>query len=313
MIEQSIAARLPDLIQIDPAEGPVRRPLASLVDFGCLIIAEAASQPAGIVALDLVQERLVACHLNPALLARSDACRLLDAAEQNALGFGIRQLRVSVQPQAQGFMASRGYAADGSDSLGPGPVKLVKSLEAGAPDWVKRVFALHRQLGIPDNYGARRRLRMVDDCKQLDSIGLDVFHRQQFLHPDAAQAWRNMRETAAQAGVDLQLVSAFRAREYQAGLIQAKLERGLSMERILSASAAPGFSEHHSGRAVDIKAPGSAPLEEDFAKTSAYRWLKANAGFFGFFETLGAANVHGIIWEPWHWCYRSGLGQSGSP
>lgn len=303
-IERLIAARLPDLVQRDDPVVPGTQLLAGLIEDGCLIAAEVQQQLAGVIAVDLGQQQLVACHLDPALLDRRAAVNLIKAAEQHALAFGLRRLYCSVKRAALSFMYKLGYDLEDDARTDEGPIKLVKPLEAAAADWMRKVFTLHEKLGIPEHYGARRRLRLIPDCSSLESIGFDIYEREQFMHPEAAAAWRKMRDSAAQAGVLLQPVSAFRGREYQAGLIQTKLDRGLSIKQILSVSAAPGYSEHHSGRALDLKAPGSATLEEDFAKTSAYRWLKANAGFFGFHETLGPTNRHGIIWEPWHWCYH---------
>ncbi len=304
-IERLIAARLPDLVHSDDQNWSLHQALHVLVGDDCLVVAQQGDQLAGIIALDLARQQLVACHLNPALLDRHAARQLIEAAEHQALCYGIGRIHCRVQPVALRFMSALGYESIDRDMPPSSPVRVSKSLQQNAADWVREVLALQRQLGIPAHYGAQRRLRMIDDCADLQSIGFDVYDREQFLHPEAAQAWREMRDTAARAGVVLQVVSGFRGRDYQAGLIRAKLKRGLNLERILCVSAAPGYSQHHSGRALDLKAPGSAALEEDFAGTSAYRWLQANAAYFGFHETLGPNNRHGIIWEPWHWCHRS--------
>lgn len=306
LIEGLLNARMPDLVQQGAADSPTLLRLHRLVDDDSLLLADIDGKVAGVIALDLMQQQLIACYLKPGLLDRAGAKRLILAAEKAALSFGVRRLSLSVQAIAVRFMFALGYDLAGETGAPDEPVALVKSLEDSAANWQRRIFALHRQLGIPDHYGPRRRLKMVPDCSSLQSIGFDIYDREQFLHPAAARAWQEMRDSAANAGVALQVVSAFRGRDYQAGLIQAKLDRGGKIDQILTVSAAPGFSEHHSGRALDLKAPGSAVLEEDFAKTAAYRWLKANARYFGFQETLGPNNPHGIIWEPWHWCYRAG-------
>ncbi|MGY6553845.1 MAG: GNAT family N-acetyltransferase [Wenzhouxiangella sp.] len=306
LIEGLMNARVPDLVQREATDSPTLMLLRRLVDDDSLLLADIDGQVAGVIALDLMGQQLIACYLKPGLLDRAGARRLILAAEKLALSFGVRRLSLSVQAIAVRFMFALGYDLVGETGAPDQPVLLEKSLEDSAADWQQRVFALHRQLGISDHYGPRRRLRMIPDCSNLQSIGFDIYDREQFLHPEAAKAWQEMRDGAANAGVALQVVSAFRGRDYQAGLIQAKLDRGGRIDQILTVSAAPGFSEHHSGRALDLKAPGSAVLEEDFARTPAYRWLKANARYFGFQETLGPNNPHGIIWEPWHWCFRAG-------
>lgn len=49
------------------------------------------------------------------------------------------------------------------------------------------------------------------------------------------------------------------------------------MDEILRTSAAPGYSEHHTGRCVDFTTPGCTAPEEAFERSSAFRWLQRNA------------------------------------
>lgn len=160
-------------------------------------------------------------------------------------------------------------------------------------------------LGVPRDYGRVRGLRRVREPARLEFIGLDTRQRPQWLAPRAARAWVRMREAAARDGVDLQVVSAFRSVEYQLGILRRKLDRGQTMEPILRVSAAPGYSEHHSGRALDVTAPGFAALEEKFKRSPAFAWLAANARRFGFHLSYPRGNPHGIAYEPWHWCWRA--------
>ncbi|HPF74253.1 MAG TPA: D-alanyl-D-alanine carboxypeptidase family protein, partial [Xanthomonadaceae bacterium] len=66
---------------------------------------------------------------------------------------------------------------------------------------------------------------------------------------------------------------------------------------------APGFSEHHSGNALDIGTPDEPPAEESFENTAAFDWLCENAPNFGFQLSYPRNNPHGIVYEPWHWCW----------
>ena len=167
-----------------------------------------------------------------------------------------------------------------------------------------RVIEASRALGIPRDYGASRKLRTVREPRELSSIGEDIHGRTQWLTPRAARAWARMRKAAANDGINLQVVSAFRSASYQLVIIERKLERGLSMDHILQASAAPGYSEHHSGRVVDITCPGYAALEEEFEQSPAFSWLQHNATQFGFRLSYPRNNIHGIVYEPWHWCWH---------
>ena len=127
--------------------------------------------------------------------------------------------------------------------------------------------------------------------------------REHRLTPAASAAWHAVRAEALADGVVLKIVSAFRSIDRQAEIVRAKLERGLSLDAILEVSAPPGYSEHHTGRAVDVTTDGVTALEIEFEKTDAFRWLSANAARFGFSLSYPAGNPQGYAYEPWHWCY----------
>lgn len=161
------------------------------------------------------------------------------------------------------------------------------------------------RLGVPRDYGRSRDLRLVREPRELVCIGEDVHARAQWLAPRAARAFLRMRSAAARDGIELQLVSAFRSAEYQLGILRRKLERGQSIDEILQVSAAPGYSEHHSGRVVDLTTPGHAALEEEFEHSPAFAWLMRRAGDFGFALSYPRGNRHRIAYEPWHWCWHA--------
>jgi D-alanyl-D-alanine carboxypeptidase len=161
------------------------------------------------------------------------------------------------------------------------------------------------RLGVPRDYGRRRALRIVREPRELVCVGEDVHARRQWLAPRAARAFARMRTAAWEDGVELQLVSAFRSADYQLGILRRKLERGQTIEEILRVSAAPGYSEHHSGRVVDLTTPGYAALEEEFERSPAFAWLTRRAHEFGFVLSYPRGNRHAIAYEPWHWCWHA--------
>jgi D-alanyl-D-alanine carboxypeptidase len=175
----------------------------------------------------------------------------------------------------------------------------------------RKIAALQKQLGIPRNYGIQRKLDLCEECTNLVSIGKDIFDRDQKMTPRAAHAWFEMKAAAASSGIELQAVSAFRSVAYQAGIIEKKLAAGHSMEQILGVSTAPGYSEHHTGRALDISTPGYKPLEEEFEQSPAFKWLEKTAGDFGFRMSFPKKNHHGVCYEPWHWCWAPGAPDTG--
>lgn len=168
----------------------------------------------------------------------------------------------------------------------------------------REFVARSRQIGVPRGYGRERGLRLVAEPRALAFIGHDISQRAQWLIPDAARAWFAMRSAAARGLIELHVVSAFRSTEYQVGIVERKLARGQDMAQILEVSAAPGYSEHHSGRALDITTPGFAALEEEFERSPAFAWLVRNAGDYGFALSYPRDNPHGIAYEPWHWCWH---------
>ena len=168
----------------------------------------------------------------------------------------------------------------------------------------RAVVAAARALGVPRDYGRRRGLGLVREPARLVAIGHDVHGRMQWLAPRAAAAWKRMQAAARADGIALGIVSAFRSAEYQLGIVRRKLERGLAINEILRVSAAPGYSEHHSGRVLDLTSPGYADLEEEFEHSPAFAWLDAHAARFGFHLSYPRGNRHGIAYEPWHWCWR---------
>lgn len=173
---------------------------------------------------------------------------------------------------------------------------------------MRAAVASAHALGVPRDYGASRRLRRVREPRRLACIGSDIFGRTQWLAPRAARAWLRLARAAANDGIELQVVSAFRGCEYQLGILRRKLERGQTMDEILRVSAAPGYSEHHSGRALDLSAPGFAPLEEAFERSDAFAWLRRHARRFGFRMSYPRRNRHKILYEPWHWCWHAKRG-----
>src|SRR4051812_38435169 len=95
------------------------------------------------------------------------------------------------------------------------------------------------------------------------------------MRPDTAQAFDRLDAAARAAGVGLIVVSAFRSNAEQAVLFARHPDPKWV--------APPGTSLHRLGTELDLGPP------------SAYQWLYANAGRFGFIKRYS--------WEPWHFGY----------
>lgn len=156
-------------------------------------------------------------------------------------------------------------------------------------------------LGLDNAYGERTGLPLVAEPTVLTLAGFDRYRRPLWLESSAARAWRSMQGAALHDGVVLEAISGYRSHDYQLGIFERKLARGLTVEEILGVNAAPGYSEHHSGRALDIGTPDEPPAEESFERTPAFAWLRDNASAYGFVMSYPRDNPHGIVYEPWHW------------
>lgn len=171
----------------------------------------------------------------------------------------------------------------------------------------ERIAATLAALGIAADLPRQRGLKLFREAQRLAPVGLGTDGRDKLLTPTAARAWLAMHHAAASAGVDLRLVSAFRSVDFQTALIRAKLGRGEALEAILRVNAPPGYSEHHTGRVVDLGTTDCAALDEAFETTAAFHWLQAHAATFGFGMSYPRDNPQGFLYEPWHWCYAGRL------
>ncbi len=174
-------------------------------------------------------------------------------------------------------------------------------MSALSDPYAQRIAALSRELGIPADYATLRELALQPEGTSLVSIGKDNDGRDCRLSPECAVAWRAMRERARTYNIELVPLSGFRSVDRQAEIIRGKLSVGERIEDILKSIAAPGYSEHHTGCAIDIGTPGVLPLEEAFATTAAYAWLVSHGATFGFHLSYPRNNRAGFIYEPWHW------------
>jgi zinc D-Ala-D-Ala carboxypeptidase len=158
-----------------------------------------------------------------------------------------------------------------------------------------------KALGIADDYGTSPQLPRFREAVELVDTDANIVGRVQRLAPETARAWSEMKRAAMEDAVELLMVSGFRSISYQVDLIRNKLAAGQAIEAILKVNAAPGFSEHHTGHAIDIATSGFRPLTEDFEQSDAFAWLTGNAARFGFRMSYPRDNVYGFCYEPWHW------------
>ncbi len=177
-------------------------------------------------------------------------------------------------------------------------------MTAFSNEYPVRIKSVLESLQIPLDVVAMRGLPLQPEAEDLVVAEIGSSGKEHRLIPAAANAWHELRAAAATDGVSLEIVSAFRDVDRQAQIVRDKLARGLSLEEILAVSAPPGYSEHHTGCAVDVTTEAAVPLELEFEQTRAFRWLSENGNSFSFFLSFPRDNPYGYAFEPWHWCFR---------
>lgn len=117
-------------------------------------------------------------------------------------------------------------------------------------------------------------------------------------------AMNNMMDAFKEAtgNTSVLLTSAYRDVDYQQQLYDADLAAsGLSTSDSVSK---PGYSEHHTGYALDLSYQSSAG-NNYLDGTGDYAWLVENCYKYGFIVryTEDKSSITGIISEPWHYRY----------
>jgi D-alanyl-D-alanine carboxypeptidase len=123
-----------------------------------------------------------------------------------------------------------------------------------------------------------------------------------FMRKEAAEALSKLFAKAKKDRINLCAVSGFRSYELQK-TIYARNIAELGETEAKRQSAYPGNSEHQTGLAMDISSAAMGySLRQSFGDTREGKWLKENAGAFGFIIRYpkGKEAITGYIYEPWH-------------
>jgi D-alanyl-D-alanine carboxypeptidase len=124
----------------------------------------------------------------------------------------------------------------------------------------------------------------------------------QYLRSAAASAYQALVNDAKTAGFTLVSESGYRSYDTQVSVYGNEV-KNFGQATADTESARPGYSEHQTGWAVDIAAPGC--IEDCFGGTAAYKWVLANAATYGFAQRYPAdkSAITGYRHEPWHFRY----------
>ena len=111
-----------------------------------------------------------------------------------------------------------------------------------------------------------------------------------------------MAKEAQNLGYNLRAISTYRTYEYQENLYQNYAKQD-GINKADTYSARPGFSEHHTGLAIDIDNTKTSYL--NFENTEEFKWMQDNAYKYGFILRYkkDKEDITGYIYEPWHYRY----------
>ncbi len=101
---------------------------------------------------------------------------------------------------------------------------------------------------------------------------------------------------------DVMITAGYRTTEEQQSIYDKKVEQ-LGADQ--KTAALPGYSEHHTGYAVDFNIYTDGGVTKQFDGTGEYAWIANNAYKYGFVLRYpdGKTDVTGIDTEPWHYRY----------
>lgn len=128
-----------------------------------------------------------------------------------------------------------------------------------------------------------------------------------------ANSVRKMLADAEEAGLHIQICSAYRSIERQKEVfgqsMKERVKDGMdyweAYEETTLNVAIPGTSEHALGLALDLISDSYTELDERQEETQEAKWLAQNCYKYGFILRYPPqkTNITGITYEPWHYRY----------
>ncbi len=151
---------------------------------------------------------------------------------------------------------------------------------------------------LVNKYSYVDRNYVPDNLVELDS-SCKISGKSVKLVKEAADAFKKLSEEAAELEYYILGMSGYRSYAYQENLYNRYLQND-TKEKVDTYSARPGYSEHHTGLALDVQT-NTASFSE-FGQTKEYEWLLDNAHKYGFVIHYTSENqwITGYMPEEWH-------------
>ncbi len=157
---------------------------------------------------------------------------------------------------------------------------------------------VNKQNKLPDNWE-----NMIELATGTNSVGENYL-----VEKKALEAFEKLRAALLEEGIDIELDSTYRTVEYQQKIWdEFEDEKGLDYAR--QYVAVPGFSEHHTGLAIDVMLIKDGEVIDDnddmIAEKEIFAKVHARLAEFGFILRYpeGKDEITGYSYEPWHFRY----------
>ncbi|MEG1929538.1 MAG: N-acetylmuramoyl-L-alanine amidase [Anaerovorax sp.] len=146
---------------------------------------------------------------------------------------------------------------------------------------------VNKRYGVPDNYTPSDLVQMTPRVS---------------MRSEAKTAFDTMAAAAKREGFQITPVSGFRTVQYQDGLYRRYLKSD-TLANVETYSARAGFSEHHTGMAVDVT--GSNNNMVNFGASKEANWVAQKAYKYGYIIRYlpDTSAITGYKSEPWHLRY----------
>lgn len=181
----------------------------------------------------------------------------------------------------------------------------VPSPAASAPGFSKHTYVVHVPASPWVVVNKLRPLQPQDYVPpELVTLAAVPGGGDQWLIPEAAAAFTELYSAADAAGASFRVSTAYRSYNQQLGIYNSYVANW-GKARAETFVARAGYSEHQTGRAVDIYTTAACKLKACFADTAAAQWVAAHAHEYGFIVRYPPDKqaITGYQYEPWHLRY----------
>lgn len=156
---------------------------------------------------------------------------------------------------------------------------------------------VNKFLKLPDNYEP-------DDLEEINKeyfINGNLYVRK--LRKEAKEAFEKLSKASIEEGYPVYGQSAYRPYSMQVNLYNNALNT-MTKEQADDDTARPGHSEHQTGLTIDVSSNKYGNML-NFENTDSFQWMQDNAYKYGFIlrYTKNETNIHGFMYESWHYRY----------